>query len=1045
MTTTPRHGHEVPGRDPRREMAFPSVLKLGPRTRRFHWPVALVLGSIAFALFSVRGLWDEGMLVFGDLSRFPTDASVLVNGVRDAWSDRGFGGTEPSLTWVLFFASLLAVTGGDAPLTQQLGMTLWIPVAFCGMALVCRKLMNMSWWLAALGGLVYVATPVSIGLFVAGAAGLIWSYAFLPLLIAGAEALRRGTGTNIAWLALPAALLAATSAELLVFGFVVAAVWLVVGRNREPFLVVAVIGLAVATMATLPSLAGRGGLRLSDALVTKMTADFEWTYSEATAVNLLRLAGNNGDPMEALGFNDASTWAHAGYLLIAALVAGVVLRKRGDLLVLRLVALAAFAFATILALGWITRTRSEVFTDFPVLFTLRNPAKLMILLAAAVVPAAMYGLHRLFAVFPQHREILRFLVAAGAFAYLGGYAAPALSGDWGVEEVRGSAYKADAALFASARFMAKQEENTPGRYRAVWMPFDHYAALNLEWIAPGWANEPVPEVRSPAVEESITLLEEALDERDVRHFHAIADRASVRYVVLRREADPGLGAMFMSDPRMERIHQGRGFVVWRNTTALPRVRQFSGLKAVVLPADREPVRYRSTAVVRLAPGALKPSSSWKRYGKADFREVGGALRIRTMSTRWPVLARRVPAAPDATYLLTAQVRTRQVAAAHLKVLWLRNASDGEARALDQDYVAPVLDGSRGWTRVSSIVVSPRDTRFGEVQLLAGTRPRGKQAPATTWVRGLRLHPIFVGDMPSSSIEAMSEVVQHIGTSGHEIADAESVPADAAGKSALPIDGVVVNPEARTRVPAPLRDVLRPARTEIVSRAEATLRPQSGDWQRLGDSAAVVSARGVGVVPLGIVPPSRYTITLTGCGLSSGTIRIVHPGGAVEPSFTGPARGCGQFTSRQSVRIRGRSSLRLSLGRNGAVAAAHVIPARRPSAPQPAGAITVTEATTPSPRVTGQRSAGIVLADSHHNGWQTSGSGSEQIRVYPGLNAFALHEPSELSGLDFGPQRDRDALLIIAALAWVAMIVLLIFRSKPSAEARARRERGAADA
>jgi hypothetical protein len=1047
MSTPAEHSNRAPARDPRRaEMSFPSVLTLGPRTKRFQAPVAIVLGSLAFAFFSIRGLWDNGMLAFGDLPRFPTDGSVFIDGFRESWSDRGFGGPFPSIAWVLFLGLLVEITGGDATLAQQLVMTLWIPVAFCGMAFLCRRYIETSWWLAAVGGLLYVMTPVSIGLFVGGAVGLIWSYALLPLVLAGAEALRRNTGSNIGWLALPVALLAATSPELLVFGFLIALVWLLVGdSNREPFLLVAVVGLGVATLATIPALIGRSGIRLSDSLLEKMTVDFEYTYSEVTPLHLLRLAGNHGDPMDPLGYNDASTWGYAGYLLVAALVVGLVLRRRGDAFVLRLAALATVVFGALLCVAALSRSRSDLFDDFAASFAFRNPGKLMMLLAAALVPAAVYGIHRLFAVFPQHREILRFVVAGGLVAYFGAYAGPALSGDWGVKEVRGSAYEADPALFASARFVERQDPDAPGRWRAVWVPFDHTDALNLEWISPYWANEPVPENRDPAVEAPITLMQDALDDLDPRRFHAIADRSSVRYVVLRRGADPELGAMFATDRQMARIHQGRGFVVWQNSAALPRIRQYSGIKAVVLSEPPALVRYRSTPVLALRPTALSRPTSWTTYGSRSWSRTGGAITARATGSRWPILARRIPATPQSTYLLTAQVRTRRAADAHLKVLWFRNEGDRHAQAIDQDFADPVLDGTHGWTRISAVVESPQGTQFGEVAFLAGRRAPGSRRAAVSSIRNLRLSPIFVGDQPESSTEAVSEVVSQIGARGYEIVEAGALSPEAVSRAGrrLAVDGVIVNPGARTTMPPELRQVLPSARTEIVARAEVTLRPRSGDWQRRGDSAVVVSERGRAVVPLGVVPANRYRIVFTGCRLRSGSIRIARPGGAVEQALAGPARGCGRFTSTRAVRLKGRTSLRMSLGQNAAVAAVRVIPAARRAPAGGAGALTVSDANTPSPQVGGLSSRGITLADAHHRGWETSGTGSTQLETFPGFNSFVVDKPAEVSGLNFGPQRDRNLLIVIGALGWAAIFGLLLYRRRaprPAANPEVRRER-----
>jgi hypothetical protein len=93
--------------------------------------------------------------------------------------------------------------------------------------------------------------------------------------------------------------------------------------------------------------------------------------------------------------------------------------------------------------------------------------------------------------------------------------------------VRGAAYEADPVLQASAQYLKRQDRDAPGRWRAIWLPFDHTDALNLEWILPYWANEPNEENRDPAVEETIAVLDDALGEIDVRRFHGIADRSAV--------------------------------------------------------------------------------------------------------------------------------------------------------------------------------------------------------------------------------------------------------------------------------------------------------------------------------------------------------------------------------------------------------------------------------------------------------------------------------------------------------------------------------------
>ena len=1033
MTTSPNHGHPTPQRTAGGDIAFRRIT-IGPRLSRILGPTALLVGSLAFAAFSVRGLWGSGMLAFGDLPRFPTDASIFVDGYREAWSDRGFGGPYPSITWFLFLASLLSFVGGDGPLAQELGMTLWIPVAFCGMAYLCRRLIETSWLLAAIGGLIYVVTPVSIGLFVGGAIGLIWSYALLPYVLVGAEVLRRRS-SSMAWFALPVALLAATSPELLAFGLVVAAIWLVVGRGRESFLIVAMVALGAAGLAALPSLIGRGGIELSSSLIEKMTVDFEYTYSEITPLHLLRLAGNHGDPTDPLGYNNASTWGYAGYVLIVALAAGFVLRRRGDLFVLRLVTLAAVSFGALLGIALLTRTNPDVFANWSPAFVFRNPAKLMMLLAAAMVPAAVYGVRRLFEVFPQRRESLQILVAGAVALYLIAYAGPALTGDWGVKEVRGSAYAADRGLQASAQFIKREEPNAFGKWRTIWVPFEHEDALNLEWIAPYWANEPVPENRDPQVEQSVALLNDALVDFDVRRFHGIADRASVKYVVLREDADPELARMFLGDPRMSPIRRGQGFVVWRNAAALPRIRQYSGLKAVAVSESGPPVRYRSNPIVRLSPDALRPTSGWTTYGTQRFRKVGDAIRVRASSTNsWPILARRIPAAGDATYLISAQVRTKRVADAHLKMTWYRSGGDREHLALDQDYAGPILSGNNPWTRVSAIVESPPGARFGEVAFLAGRRTDGSNGPALSWVRNIRVSNMFIGDLPATPAAAVADVVPDIAPRGYEIVEAERVRPDLAKQRGIrfTVDGVVVNPGPRTKAPASLRQLRGSGgRVEIVSRAQVTIRPQTGDWQRRGDSAVVVSDRGRATLPLGEVPTGRYNIALTGCLLGGESVEVVRRVVTLQPRLRGPRQGCGRFLTSNPVLLKGRVTLRMTLRRGASIATVHATPAPSRPARTPAGSMTISDAGTPSPDVRGLSSRGLTLADAYHTGWGTSGSGATQIRTFPGFNSFVVDQPRELTGVTYGPQRTRDVLIFLGALGWIAIVALIFFGGRVS--------------
>jgi hypothetical protein len=773
-------------------------------------PLALFVGTLIFAAFSTRELWNDGMLVFGDLTKFPSEASVYLDGIREAWSDRGLGGVFPSSAFSLLPALLLLVTFGNETLAQQLHMTLWIPVAFFGMAYLCRRFIETSWFLAAVGGAVYVATPVSIGLFVAGAGGLIWAYALAPLVIVGVEMVHRRGFAGLAWFALAAALVAVPSVELLTFGLLALLVWLPLSRDRDRLALAGAGALALAIVTALPSLAGRGGTRLSSELVEKMTVDFQFTYSEITPQMLARLAGNRGDPMAPLGYNSWESWTFAGYLPLAALVIGLALRRRGDFFPIRTTALGLVTAGLLVVIAYAAEARPGVFEDFSPSFVFRNPEKLMILLAAALVPGAVYGLHRMFEVYPQHRGALTVGVVAGLLAYLGVYASPALTGHWGVATVRES-YRADPALEASAQYIDKAEPSLEGRWRVVWLPFQHEDVLNLEWILPQWANEPVLERRDPEVVETSRLLQDALAESDMRRFHAIADRASVRYVVLRANPDAApLRQALASDPDSKRVYSGRGFVIWRNTAALPRIRSFSALEAVATTDRERAVRYTSAPIVTLRPSALSDAGGWSAHPGENFSRVGPAIRIQATSSRlWPVLAQRIRVDGAATYVISAWVRTRNAADAHLKVIWYRRSGAPEVNALAHSYAQPRLSGNRGWTRVSGVVTSPAAATFAEVAFLAGRLREGSRRSAVTWVRDIRMVNRYVGDLPTTTTDAVVDVSPDLAQPNHELVLAGSAAELGAedGATSVPVTPVVVNPTAGSTMPPALEPLV----------------------------------------------------------------------------------------------------------------------------------------------------------------------------------------------------------------------------------------------
>jgi hypothetical protein len=959
------------------------------------------------------------------LTAFPPDAGTFLDGFHRAWSDRGFGGPVGTGPGVLLAALSVLVTGGAADLGQYVYMSAWIPMAFAGMVYLCRRWLAVGWALALMGGVIYVTTPVAIGLAITGATGLLWAYALVPFVLATAEKVRVEGFRAVGPFAAAVALLAAFNGELLMFGFLIAAIWIVIGAGRRRVFPAMVVALAVATIAALPGLVGRAEIQPSERLIQKALADLDYTYAKASLATLVRLAGNQGDPMHLLGYDGAAAWTFAGFLLALLFIFGLVCTRIKDSLALRLGVLAVAALYGLLAIKVLAARRPEFLEGLPGLLVFRNPEKIMILLSVALVAGAMYGASALVQLSRVRRRLTSVAVLCALALYLGLYARPAFSGHWGVKTVRGDAYVADRELLAAARYLSRIDPSLPGTWRVAWIPFSAADVLSLEWVLPEWSNDPVLESRDPEVEETTEILEKAIDVGDMDRFHSIADRSAVRYLVVRANADADTVRAIRTDPRLQRIHTERGFEIWRNRAALARIRPFSGITTVITGRRGPPVGFTSQSIVRLGADALRPRTRWTVYPRPAFAWTGTAIRIRgTGAVNWPVLARRVRIFAKTSYAIDALVRTRHAAAAHVKVIWYGSRRDLESQALRQDYVGHELTGDHGWTRIAGIVQSPPHARFGEVAFLAGKRPVEDREPGLSWIAKLEMAPYFRGRTTPTGPEILAEVGD-VGPRNYEVADAASL--DDRVSSHVNVAAVVINPAPEGRNPKATSLLRRVDRLTIVAQGGVALQPRSGVWRNTAQFAQLASVRGEASLPLGRVPAREYAVSLIGCRLGSTSIRIVTRSRTLLPRVSRDAGRCGRVRTTEPVALAGRTEVHVDAVRGASIARVEVRSGTLPRDPN-AGSTqpTITAANSTAPTVQDLSSSGLSLADAFHPGWRPSGTSGYHFRTLLGFNGFVIDHPSALTGLSYGPQRTRDLLLLLSLIGWLVIGLLVLF-------------------
>lgn len=373
---------------------------------RLSWAkgAALLLVAAIITIAVARNLLFTNF-VFGDNPLVtPASSTVIGEYIFDAWHPAAFGGDFSSpVGYVLLYAFSSIASLLKSESVFAILMNLSIPLGFLSFYVFCRKFTD-GFWPAVAGAALYIVNPATISYFASG--GFPWVLPFLPLAFWGLVDLletrslrslaKAGLFTGLTLWAFPTvvtALLAAYGAVVLSYMFLKGPGFL---RKALPWLA-ALLLLVLAVNAPfvyssyLYSQSPQYGYSGSGVL-----ADFRYTYADITLPNLLRLAGNSGSPQVALGYNDAGNVLNEiGYIIPALAIAGVLWAKssknRNRLLSMAASSALVVSFALVLKyvalsdFGW-------VIGDVPLLWTLRNPIKLQLVLAVCLAPLFAFAL-----------------------------------------------------------------------------------------------------------------------------------------------------------------------------------------------------------------------------------------------------------------------------------------------------------------------------------------------------------------------------------------------------------------------------------------------------------------------------------------------------------------------------------------------------------------------------------------------------------------------------------------------------------------------------
>lgn len=373
-----------------------------------------------------------------------------------------------------------------------------LPISFLTFYHYSKKFCNTA-LTRILGATLYLINPITISYFAAGQ--LMWTLAFLPLSInyyielleekTLQKTLRAALFTSLTiWTLPPIAFILSLGLLILTLSFTAAA------KNKMEYLKTLskqlLIYGSLVTLCLIPHLYSTIIYVNSPlfSLSSNILADFQYTYQEAKIPNLLRLAGNEGSPQSKLGYNTSSITNEIGYIIPTLAFASILWIKNSDkkrritaslaLLCLTFLFATFIRFVSYTQLGWII-------TDNMIIWTLRNPFKIQLLMLTATIPPFIFTTEKLAISLTESlktRKIKKAVAPATlifiAIAHIYVYNYFAFNGYMGLDKYPGiNKVMADETLINIVEDSLKPFNDES--FRGIIFPFDHKTELYVEY------------------------------------------------------------------------------------------------------------------------------------------------------------------------------------------------------------------------------------------------------------------------------------------------------------------------------------------------------------------------------------------------------------------------------------------------------------------------------------------------------------------------------------------------------------------------------------
>ena len=416
------------------------------------------------------------------------------------WTPAAYGDNTPKPQgYILLYVFAKLASALQNMAVYNFLMHLSLPLSFLTFYYYSRKFCN-SMWARILGATLYLINPVTIAYFAAGQ--LMWIFVFLPLSInyfldfleeQKLQNILKATlfTTLTVWMLPPIAF-------ILFLGLLITALsYVAMSKNRKnylkklsPPLVICGITLFLCLSPHIYSTIRYFQSPLFN-LSDDVLLDFQYAYHEATIPNLLRLAGNEGSPQIKFGYNSSTNLNNeVGYIIPLLAFASILWVKGSDKkqrIIAALTLLCFALFSTVFLRFACTSELKWVITDIMLVWTLRNPFKIQLLILTAIIPLFIFTTEKLtisFTKFLQSKNfksaIITLVLTFLALSHVYFYNAFAFNGYMGIDRCPGMDQATmDETLSHIINDSLAWADS--GSFRGLILPFDHKTELYVEY------------------------------------------------------------------------------------------------------------------------------------------------------------------------------------------------------------------------------------------------------------------------------------------------------------------------------------------------------------------------------------------------------------------------------------------------------------------------------------------------------------------------------------------------------------------------------------